>query len=143
MKHLIVVFIISNMLLSCQPKVREIAYGEDTCHYCSMTIVDKQHAAQLVTKKGKAFKFDASECMLNHLKSKDITTMALFKANDFNEPGVLLDATKASFLISDKLPSPMGAFLTAFKTTDAVEFAKEEFGGKVYNWIEIQNHFKK
>jgi copper chaperone NosL len=31
-----------------------------------MTIVDKVHAAEIVTKKGKVCKFDATECMINY-----------------------------------------------------------------------------
>ena len=31
---------------------------------------DPQHAAQIVTTKGKAYKYDAAECMINDLKQK-------------------------------------------------------------------------
>ena len=85
---------------SCEVSPKPINYGSDGCHFCSMTIVDKQHAAQIVTKKGKAFKFDAVECMMNHLKSVDMSSIELFMVNDFQEPGELIDANKATFLIS-------------------------------------------
>lgn len=54
------------MLLSaCTPKAQSITYGADMCHFCKMNIVDVQHASEIVTKKGKVFKYDAIECMLN------------------------------------------------------------------------------
>ena len=45
-------------LSSCNIQPQPINYGEDACHFCKMNIIDKQHAAQIVTSKGKAFKFD-------------------------------------------------------------------------------------
>jgi copper chaperone NosL len=98
----------------CSIGPKPIDYGTDGCHFCSMTIVDQQHAAQIVTGKGKVFKFDASECMLNHLKEVDTSTVALFLVNDYNAPGELIDAIHASYLKSKEIPSPMGEFLTAF-----------------------------
>ena len=52
------------ILVGCKVDPNPIEYGADACHFCSMTIVDRQHAAEFVTKKGKAFKFDATECMM-------------------------------------------------------------------------------
>lgn len=43
-----------------------------------MTIVDKQHAAQVVTKKGKAYSFDAIECMVHYSEKMDPSTIGLF-----------------------------------------------------------------
>ena len=123
---------------ACSIKPQPIAYGSDACHYCSMTIVDQQHAAQFVTKKGKAFKF---ECMLNHLKEVDYDEIALFLVNDYSDPGVLTDATKATYLISKGIPSPMGEFLSAFSKNEEAKKAKSEHDGELFTWQEIQNHF--
>ncbi|MDH5605047.1 MAG: hypothetical protein OEY51_13950, partial [Cyclobacteriaceae bacterium] len=54
--------------ISCTPKPEEIKYGEDLCHFCSMAIVDDKFSAQYVTKKGRAYKFDAIECMIHELE---------------------------------------------------------------------------
>lgn len=93
---------------SCQVKPQEIDYGKDGCHYCKMTIVDNQHAAELVTKKGKAFKYDAIECMVNDLKQKENNSVELFYVNDYGNPGKFVPAKEATYLISKKIPSPMG-----------------------------------
>jgi len=103
-----------------------------------MTIVDKQHASQIVTDKGKAFNFDAIECMLNHVKEVEASTsIALYMVNDYNEPGELIDATQAAFLITEAIPSPMGAFLTAFKTSEAANQLLKQNGGEVFSWKEL------
>jgi copper chaperone NosL len=107
-----------------------------------MTIVDKQHAAQIVTKKGKAFKFDAVECMMNHLKDVDAATIELFLVNDYQVPGKLIDAKTATFLITKEIPSPMGEYLSAFKSRVKAENIEEENNGKLYSWNELLTKFK-
>jgi copper chaperone NosL len=107
-----------------------------------MTIVDQQHAAQIVTAKGKAFKFDASECMLNYLNEIDTNEVALFMVDDFNSPGELLDARRATFFISKDLPSPMGEFLSAFASKKAAQKTKAEHQGELFTWEEIRSKFK-
>ena len=41
-----------------------------------MTIVDKVHAAEIVTQKGKVYKFDATECMINFMDEFDTSEIA-------------------------------------------------------------------
>ena len=129
------------LLAGCQVKPEPIAYGSDACHFCRMTIVDQQHGAEMVTRKGKVFKFDAVECLLNHLKEVDDQSVALNLVNTYTQPGKLKDATGAAYLVSEAIPSPMGEFLTAFeKEMDALD-AVEKHGGDVYSWAEIRNRF--
>jgi len=139
---LAILFLVSTgLLVSCKPSSQAITYGSDGCHFCSMTIVDRQHAAELVTKKGKVFKFDAVECMLNHLKEVDATKMAMFLVNDYNAPGELINAAKANYLICDEIPSPMGEFLSAFGTKEGAEKAYAEHGGETFSWEELNTRF--
>jgi copper chaperone NosL len=107
-----------------------------------MTIVDKQHAAQLVTQKGKVFNFDAIECMVNQLKEEDLSEIALFLVNDYEQPGKLVDATTATYLISENVPSPMGEYLSAFANEQTAIKIKDEEGGELYTWAEIKKRFK-
>ena len=125
------------MVGGCSPKSSPIDYGTDGCHFCRMTIVDTQHAAEIVTKKGKTFKFDAVECMMNYRKEMDPNDIALYLCNHYTTPKELIDATKATFLISENIPSPMGEFLTAFETKQAAEIQKGESGGNLYTWDEL------
>ncbi len=141
-KQITAVLMMLLMATGCSIQPKPIDYGQVGCHYCSMTIVDKQHAAQLITKKGKVFNFDAIECMMNQLKDGDITTMALFMVNDFDEPGTLVDGTKATFLISENIPSPMGAFLSAFSDEQVAQNTLEANGGELLTWLELHKQFK-
>lgn len=140
--RILFVVIVALLFISCEVKPEKIVFGKDACHYCKMNIVDKNHAAQLVTKKGKQFKYDAAECLLNDLNHKDLTNAAFVLVSDFYSPEKLINATGATFLISDSVQSPMGANLASFEEKmNAVSFAKENNNGKIYSWKEIQQHF--
>ena len=143
MKKQLIPFILLLVLwLSCSIGPKSIDYGHVGCHFCSMTIVDKQHAAQLVTQKCKVFNFDAIECMLNQLKEEDLSEIALFLVNDYEQPGKLVDATTATYLISENVPSPMGEYLSAFANEQTAIKIKDEEGGELYTRAEIKKRFK-
>ena len=143
MKTIVLILICAVYLSACNTKPRPIEYGNDGCHYCTMTIVDRQHASQLVTSKGKAYKFDAIECMINFLNENDIGPYEHTLVGDFANPGRLIDAQDTSFLISKEIPSPMGAFLSAFNSKEAALKTQNESGGIIYNWNELLIHLKK
>ncbi|MCE7992110.1 MAG: hypothetical protein HEP71_09020 [Roseivirga sp.] len=126
---------------SCEVGPKEIHYGADACHYCKMTIVDTQHAAQLVTEKGKAFKYDAIECMLNHKANWDQAAIKFHLVADYNNPKVLIDATQAHYLVSESIPSPMGAFLSAFERGPELAKIRTENGGETYSWESLLKNF--
>lgn len=130
------------LFFSCNVSPKPIDYGNDGCHFCKMTIVDKVHAAEIVTQKGKVYKFDATECMINVMEEFDTSEIALYLSNNYTEPEELIDATKATFLISKNIPSPMGAFLSAFKTKADAKTMQAEKGGTLYNWTELLAKFK-
>ncbi|MBZ0328007.1 MAG: nitrous oxide reductase accessory protein NosL [Altibacter sp.] len=139
MKNLITLVALLVIVASCNVKPKEINYGEDACHYCSMTIVDRQHASQLVTDKGKVYNFDAIECMVNHL-SEDTTPIALYLVTDYTHPEELIDAKKATFIISPNIPSPMKANLSALESKAKAEELKASKGGELYSWEALLDH---
>lgn len=141
MKKGIALVVIGILLTSCNVKPQEINYGEDACHYCSMTIVDRQHSAELVTDKGKAFKFDAIECMIHHLE-ETTTPMAFYLVADYFKPGEFIDANNATFIISPNIPSPMRANLSAIKLKEKAISLQAEKGGSLYTWDELLTYFE-
>jgi len=140
-KQILLLLIMPLLLMSCSVSPERINYGSDACSYCSMTIVDQQHAAQYVTKKGKAFKFDSIECMMNSLKETDSAKIELFLVNGFDKPGKLIDGTKATYLISKNITSPMGEFLSAFESEETAGVVKTEQTGELFTWLEIKERF--
>ena len=127
---------------SCKVEPEQINYGKDGCHYCKMTIVDNQHASELVTAKGKVFKYDAIECLINDLKKRESEEIGMLLVIDYNNPGELISAESATFLISEEIPSPMGAFLSAFDDSANAEAIKSESGGELFNWQAVKKQIK-
>jgi copper chaperone NosL len=131
-------FVLAALLLSaCSVEPEPIAYGSDTCAFCRMTIVDKTHAAQLVTRKGKQYKYDAIECLVQHLPEWRTDQIGLLLVADYAEPGALTEAESATFLISEGIKSPMGAYLSAFAARKEAEAAREAHGGELYSWKDL------
>ncbi len=134
-------FTIFGMLLlnSCGVEPKKIDYGNDHCSYCDMTVVDKTHSAEYVTKKGKAYMFDAIECMVREInENKNEDKLALILVADYANPGELVDARKTTFLICEEIQSPMGEFLSAFSNEQKAITTQEEFGGYIYTWEELK-----
>ncbi|NAS10491.1 nitrous oxide reductase accessory protein NosL [Poritiphilus flavus] len=142
MRALFALLVCSSVLLSCRVGPEPIKYGYDGCHYCSMTIVDRQHGAELVTEKGKVYKFDAIECMINFRGELGNGNVALFLCNSHDQPEELIHAREATFLISEGIPSPMGAFLTAFSSRSAAEQAQNIHEGELYDWNALLQHME-
>ena len=132
------------LLSSCKVEPKKINYGTDHCLLCDMTVVDKTHASQYVTKKGKAYMFDAIECMVMKInRDKNENEMAFLLVTDYNNPGNLVDAKSASYLISEKIKSPMSANLSAFKSKEIASKMRTKFGGKLFTWEELKTKLYK
>ena len=138
MKNFYIFLLISILFSACSVAPVAIDYGKDACSFCDMTIVDKTHAAEYVTKKGRAYKFDAVECLINDLSDKDENSMAFILVTDFLNPTVLINATETTYLVSEELKSPMGANLSAFKNKKAITY-----NGETYNWQYIKDLIRK
>jgi copper chaperone NosL len=126
--------------LACTPSPEPIRYGTDECSYCKMTIADRRFGAEIVSTKGKAYKFDSIECMVTMLRSLDSSDVALILATDFRMPGTFLDARSAWYVRSTKLPSPMGADLSAYADRASAEAAQRTHGGDILSWQDVQRY---
>ncbi|MEL6810298.1 MAG: nitrous oxide reductase accessory protein NosL [Bacteroidota bacterium] len=140
MKKLIALSALLTFAISCNLRPKEIYYGEDSCHYCSMTIVDKQHAAQLITLKGKVYKYDAAECMIQALTEMDRESVGLTLVTDYNAPSTLIEAQTATFIVSPGISSPMRANLAALPSLEKATLLQKVKQGNLYSWEEIQAH---
>lgn len=92
-----------------------VHYGEDVCERCRMIISDKRFAAQFITGRGEAKKYDDIGCMADDLKDarkRGETPLAVY-ISDYNT-GEWLEAGKAFYLQNSELKSPMGYNIAAF-----------------------------
>ena len=121
-----------------------IHYGSDACAHCKMTIMDDKFGTELVTSKGKVFKFDSIECMLDFIK--DAPSVYLDAGNqvfltDMLQPGSFIDARQAIYVHDETLQSPMGGNLAAFRTRLLAQRSRTGAGVKFYTWDELLRQF--
>jgi copper chaperone NosL len=144
MKKIVFLLIFISSLSSCTIKEKKIDYSVDDCTRCKMKLMDQRYGCEIVTSKGKVFTFDAIECMIPYLKRDEFKNNkpAFTIVTPYTNPGTLINAHSAYYLQSAKLPSPMGAYLTAFTDEKtAIDFQTKN-GGKVYSWNELFGNFK-
>jgi len=108
-----------------------------------MSIVDQRFGGEVVTQKGKVYKFDAVECMINYLDQDEVdeTKINLILTNTYDAPGVLMNAPDCFYLKSKNMPSPMGMFLNPFESTAEAIKNQEENTGTILRWDELRAEF--
>lgn len=125
------------LLFSCAAEPQPIAYGSDNCSHCRMTISDDRYGAELVTPKGKAYKFDSAECLAAYVNEQKTTEAALLLVTDYTRPGEFVNALEAVFLQSQEQPSPMGLNLTAFGNQKTAAETVREKNGRLLRWPDV------
>lgn len=141
MKRYISFIVILITLSACKPKPETINYGEDQCHFCKMSIVDEKFASEVITSKGKIYKYDDVHCMVKHVHAleHESTKLAFILVNNFENPSDFLNVNEAIFLTSDSFSSPMGGNTAAFVSEEKIVSYKT----KSSTWSEIRELFKK
>lgn len=145
MNRLIVVLIsisiiIASLFIGCgRRKPIEIHYGQDQCDYCKMIIVDPAFGSEMITEKGKVYKFDSIEClaafsMVGGVASGDVHSMWV---TNFELPKTFLKFDKAAIIATKRQKSPMGAGLVAVATPEQAARLIEVVGGTVLNWEQV------
>jgi copper chaperone NosL len=129
---------------ACSSGPEPIQYGQDNCHACKMTLTDKRFGCEIVTAKGKVFKFDDLNCLVGYLKDGSIAEkdIAQIVVVDFNKTTQFVDVQNAFFLQSEALKSPMRADVASFSDQNELEMVKMKIGaGKNLNWNEVKAQF--
>jgi copper chaperone NosL len=116
-----------------------IQYNTDNCAFCQMLITDHRFGSELITPKGKVFKFDSIECLVQYAQMPnnydgENTTVYV---TSMLEPDVLFDAKKAMYVISDEISSPMGANLAAFTSHEKAKQTVKDEKAKHYDWNKL------
>ncbi|MBK9989849.1 MAG: nitrous oxide reductase accessory protein NosL [Verrucomicrobia bacterium] len=120
-----------------QPKA--INYGRDECAECKMTLVNQRYGAELISAKGKVFKFDDLNCLLAFEKKNAAGPAPQAYVVDCNRPNQFLSSDQAILLQHDGLRTPMGSRFAAFASETELETARTQLGGagKTLRWPDL------
>jgi copper chaperone NosL len=128
------------LLAGCAIEPQPIHLGSEECSHCRMAITDRQFSAQALNTKGRAFNFDAIECMAEWVRAGEAVPAADLHSlwvTDFADSETWLPADDAVFLRSDQLRSPMGMGFSAHSSVDAARRYQGELGGEILTWAEV------
>jgi copper chaperone NosL len=126
---------------SCSPGPKPIEYGQEACSYCTMTISDPHFGGEIITTKGKAYKFDDMHCLLSFLQEGKIAKPDIKEmyAVNFSGDHDLIKVDESLLLFKcDALKSPMGGNIAAFNNSDSIAVLMAKYKkGIPLNWDEL------
>jgi copper chaperone NosL len=129
------------LLPGCDTGPQPIEYGKDACSNCKMILADKHYGTQFISGKGKIFKFDDVNCMIEFMAVEPAKSDTAGKAFivDFNRANEFLPVQNTVFLKHPKLRSPMGSHIAGFASADAATSVKEGLGGngQSLTWADV------
>ena len=130
------------LITGCNPKPEKIAFGKDNCAECKMTIMDPRFGAEIVTTKSKVYKFDDAHCVATFLERRVVELSEIDQTLfvDYNNSNEFVKVSKAEFVVSSQLKSPMGGNAAAFRNeTEAKKKSAEIGDSRVTNWATLYN----
>lgn len=124
---------------SCTKSPEPINYGRDECEHCRMMITNDKYGAEIITDKGKIFKFDSIECLVEFaLEKKSVgDNNQAFLVTDFSAPQNLIDARTAYYVQNDSFRSPMGLNVSAFINDSELQKFLTVNSGRKLTWLEV------
>jgi copper chaperone NosL len=135
----VLIILLIQGVTSCNTSPEPIRIGKDNCSFCKMTITDARYGAEVVTKKGKVYKFDDSHCVLAFLKTgiADSELSGVYFTG-FDGDNQLLDVNSAFFFKSSGLNTPMGGNVAAFSNKDSLQQLAKQYEGVIISWTELK-----
>ena len=123
----------------CKSEPEPINYGQDECDFCRMQISDNRYGCELITDKGKVFKFDEVGCMIDYALVENLIGDAnqKFLVTDFAVPESFIDASNGFYVHNENFRSPMGLNVTAFDSEPSRQKFVAENNGHLLNWVDV------
>jgi copper chaperone NosL len=128
------------LFCSCNTDPRPLVIGKDECDFCKMPVVNTKFGAELITQKGKLYKFDDMICMMNFLENtmqKKQIIKNIFPVNYTNNQK-FTDINQSVFLVSQNFRTPMNSGIAAFETQQEATLFLKDFPGKIITWDQLQ-----
>ena len=126
-------------MISCNSGPQPIKLGTDACDFCKMPFADRNFGAEIITNKGKVYKFDDTHCLATFRKKNiDSNIIKHVYFVNFLDPHNLIDADHVFLLKTDEFHSPMGGNTAAFENKENLNMTQQKVEG---NEITLQELF--
>ena len=131
-------FLLLTLIISCSKKGAEpIKLNTDGCEFCKMKIADGKFGAEVITTKGRIYKFDDMHCMVNYHKENPNPKIQSFYIHDFNQNNTLIAAETAFYVKGGDINSPMHGNTIAVQTNEEAEQMAKKYNASPISWAEI------
>lgn len=114
-----------------------IQINKDLCAFCKMTIVDDRFGAEILTEKGRHYKFDDLQCMIRYDSENKSVPVKAFYIHNYASPGQLIDASTAFYIEGENVRSPMRGDMAALSTFDEAQEFGKKLSARVISWTDI------
>ena len=106
--------------------------------------MDPKFGSELVTKKGKVFKFDDIGCMVRFMKSGTIDQSELSQVLvvNYKTENDLLDVNSCTFVVGEDIKSPMNFNAAAFTDAETANNFGIQNGRKILDWKTIYENIE-
>ncbi len=126
------------LLTACQPGgPRPIAFGEEPCTHCHMTVADPRFTAEAITPAGKTFVFDDVGCLASWLLESGTPIRAAWVAS-FLAPANWIPADSAMYLKTSSIRTPMSSGLIALRPGAEADSVLAALGGSLQRWSDVR-----
>lgn len=128
-------------LAGCSSGPKPLRLGQDACDFCKMSIANKNFGAEIITNKGKVYKFDDTHCLAAFRAEKiDSNTIKDVYLVNYAEPHNFIRATDAILVTGEDLHSPMGGNTAAFDKEAEASATQSQVKGQRITLQELFNN---
>jgi copper chaperone NosL len=131
--------ILVSLFTSCSSKEPEpIKLNVDQCSFCKMSIADGRFGSEIVTKKGRVYKFDDILCLSSYVHENTVDADK-FYVHDYATENTLIPAETAYYIHGGQILSPMRGNIAAFASENTATDFMDKLETKSLTWYNVLN----
>jgi len=132
------VIILVMLLSSCSQNGPDpIVINKDNCAFCKMTISEESFASELITQKGRVYKFDDITCLVGFKKENTDKMVSQHYVHYYLGKNELIVAESAHYIQGGEISSPMNGNIAAFKTGEEAKEYQKKLNASIIDWKSI------
>ncbi|WP_088444341.1 nitrous oxide reductase accessory protein NosL [Flavobacterium oreochromis] len=129
------------LFLSCgSDKPQPIKLNIDQCESCKMTISNPQFSSEIITEKGRCYKFDDIFCLLQYINNTKVKVKTIYVSDYSNKNMIPIE--EGFFLKHEQFNSPMNGNIACFSDLKETKKYQTELHTDVLNWKQLTQIYK-
>ena len=106
-----------------------------------MKISNAKFAAEVITDKGRYYKFDDIACMIQYVKGNTKVAYSSIFVSDYGNDNKLIPAESSLYLKGGSISSPMRGDVAAFQTQQDFDAIGKNLNATQTSWAELFNSY--